>query len=324
MKNIKATYLTLYFFLYDRNRYGLIKAILRFWLFMLSFIRYDRNSVLMLPYELSALEGVFRAGKVHDFYARKTDLIRWLTSNELGKWSDLACQYTAIVEGRQIPLVGSDENLIEVSEMSSDFKSKNTEAIICGPLYVYSDMDFNTCRDVVYIKPACNKVVRGYYSYYYINSEDSMRKIGDINEMLSDYSIQAVITTNAALADRGSFNVIRLIDKSPFFRPLAIVNILWTLKSLGYKKVILKGFTFYVGDKVYNESYFSSIGNINGRPNTDRLLSSLQVHDVLLNFLLLKRALSDFDGFETDAALGKVINFDAEEFLGEFIRCNLH
>ena len=323
MNKLGVLYVRLYFYFKKRNHFKVIKLVLWLWGKLIFSTPMINNFTIAFPIRYSNLDSFFIDGEIFKYYHQKKILLNGLSKKGLGDFTLAAKRYLSLISDSGNTQDESYVFSIKNHSINSVLKYNNSSVVIIGPLHEASNIDVKENEDVLYIKPSRCKIAKGSYSFYYVNSEDSINKLTEINGLLSEGLIQSVITTNIKLATVKDFNAVICEDSSPFYRAMALVIILRTLLLLGYKRVRLKGFSLYVGSRVYGDGYHSSLGNDVGKPDKKKFLKSLQQHDLLLNFYLLKSIISKFDDFKADCSFEQTINLSEEEYLNEFIRYNL-
>ena len=216
------------------------------------------------------------------------------------------------------------ENLNYVNDqlLNCEFKATvsrsplNKEVFILGP--ITSLPEINRSFDTICIKPErfTNEIQSPLIAYY--NSHDFNVFNDQILKLLHDGKINKVITPAKGISLMDWAIRAELPETGlSFFSPLAINVLLNTCRNLGYNKVHLRGFNFYLGEKIYETNYYSNLKTNQENVDQYKFFDSLARHDILLNYVLLRN--SYLNGFvETDKMLDYLKITNPSEYLKLF------
>lgn len=193
---------------------------------------------------------------------------------------------------------------------------------VLGPFSDLSGIDDADC--ILCIKPERfhDDLTRSIYAYY--NSEDMRCHEDVVRQLVSQGKVEKVLTPNSNFFSESWVVSVPKLSLEMFgAQPLALLSIINALYIFGWKVIELRGFNFYLGEKIYPAEYNSSLRSSEGKVSSEKMLLSLARHDLLINFLFLQNFLHK--GLVcSDVHLAYVASIKADEYLRCFEeRCHV-
>jgi len=246
-------------------------------------------------------------------YGRVDDKSRAAVVNYIRCFKEAGCLYD-FLDRRKVKKLLS----LALFDGSLDFigftpKRPVGQVCVIGPLV--GECDIPLCGDVVCIKPERFSLDARVGVWAYYNKGDLRTRKEEVEKLIAAKKIMGVLTPDADAVDAGAVFPLPPLNFNVFLlRPLSLLVIVNSLLLFGYEKIQLLGFSFYAGSTLYSDGYYSALRSMNGAVDVRALLESLSLHDLAINYILLRHLLISRD-IDVDGMLGYMKETSLPEYL---------